>query len=80
VLDFVLLAKTLVVCKIIVIENRPATHVIDATTMFKSLAKKVMEEDLRLLALSSASIVGQNWQRNYEFAKPDKKGGAYTRP
>jgi hypothetical protein len=48
--------------------------------LFKSNAERAVKEELQLLALSSASNSGQNLQRNYEFTKPDKKGGAYMRP
>jgi hypothetical protein len=48
----------LVVCKIIVIQNGPSTHVIDATSLFKSIAERAVKEELRLLVLSSACSVG----------------------
>ncbi len=50
-----LLAKTLVVCEIIVIQNVPSTHVFDARALFKSNAERAVEEEKQLLALSSAS-------------------------
>ncbi len=70
-----LLATTLVVCKIIVIQTDPLLTSSMQQALFKSVSDRVMEEELQFPALFSAIWVGQNWQRNYEFKKPDKKGG-----
>ncbi len=50
-----LLANTLVVRKIIVIKTNPLLTSLMRTALFKSDAKRAVEEELRLLALSSAS-------------------------
>ena len=52
---FFLLSTTLVVCKITVIQKNPLLTSLMPLASFKNVARRVMEEDLRYPALSSAS-------------------------
>ncbi len=52
--------------------NGPKTHVI--------VAERVVEEELPLLAFSSASWAYQNCQRNYDFTMPERKVVTIVRP